>query len=94
RVVGDEIARLQNELRAKVNQKIAGKRQEFDRLYNQKKEDALAKLRTYENLLKEKIAVVEGKKKELEARIDAEKKKQTEDAKKKLEDALKGLIKR
>ncbi|HEX9829511.1 MAG TPA: TIGR03545 family protein, partial [Bacteroidota bacterium] len=38
RVVGDEIARLQNELRAKVNQKIAGKRQEFDRLYNQKKE--------------------------------------------------------
>jgi uncharacterized protein (TIGR03545 family) len=93
-VVGAEIARLQNELRTKVNQRIADKRREFDRLYDQKKDEALAKLKAYENLLNEKLAFVEGKKKDLEARLEAEKNKQTEGAKKKVEDALKGLIKR
>ncbi len=94
KVIGDEIARLQNELRSKINQRIAEKRQEVERLFDQKKDDALARLRQYENLLNGKIAFVEGKKKEVEARIEEEKKKQTEGAKKKLEDALKGLIKK
>ncbi|MCI0707565.1 MAG: TIGR03545 family protein [Ignavibacteriae bacterium] len=93
KVVGNEIARLQNELRSKVNQKITEKRKEFDQLYSQKKDEALAKVKSYENLLNEKLAYVDGKKKELEARVEEEKKKQTEGAKKKVEDALKGLIK-
>ncbi|MGH2569250.1 MAG: hypothetical protein ACRDGA_13010, partial [Bacteroidota bacterium] len=94
KVIGDEVTRLQNELRAKVNQKIAEKRQEFERLFNQKKEEVMARVKSYENLMNEKLAFVEAKKKELEARIEEEKKKQAEGAKKKLEDALKGLIKK
>ena len=93
-VVGAEIGRLQNEIRTKVNQRIAEKRREFEQIYNQKKDEAMAKLKSYENLLNEKIAYVDGKKKELEARIEAEKNKQTEGAKKKLEDALKGIFKK
>jgi uncharacterized protein (TIGR03545 family) len=94
KVIGDELARLQNELRAKVNQRIADKRQEFERFFNQKKDEVLAQLRQYENLVNEKLALVESKKKELENRIEEEKKKQAEGAKKKLEDALRGLIKK
>ena len=94
KVVGDELARLQNEIRGKINQRIAEKRAEFDKIFNQKKEEALARIRTYEALLGEKLAMVDTKKKELEARIEQEKKKQTDAAKKKLEDAVKGLFKK
>lgn len=94
KVIGDEIVRLQNELRAKVNQRIAEKRQEFERLFNQKKEEVLAHVQQYENLVNEKLALVENKKKELEVRLEEEKKKQAEGAKKKLEDALRGLIRK
>lgn len=94
KVIGDEIARLQNELRAKINQRIAEKRQEFERIFNQKKEEVLAQVKQYENFVNEKLALVENAKKELEVRIEQEKKKQAEGAKKKLEDALRGLIKK
>jgi ABC-type sugar transport system ATPase subunit len=93
-VIGAELARLQNEIRAKVNQRIAEKRQEFERLFNQKKEEVLGQIRTYENLINEKIAFVESKRKELEARIEEEKKKQSDAARKKLEDAVRGLIRK
>lgn len=78
KVIGDEIARLQNEFRAKVNQRITEKSQEFEQLFNPKNEEALARLKTYESAVNEKIAFVESKKKELEARIEQEKKKQAE----------------
>ncbi|HXG39221.1 MAG TPA: TIGR03545 family protein [Bacteroidota bacterium] len=94
KVIGDEIVRLQNELRAKVNQRIAEKRQEFEQLFNQRKEEVLARVKQYENLVNEKLALAENKKKELEMRIEEEKRKQAEGAKKKLEDALRGLIKK
>jgi hypothetical protein len=45
-------------------------------------------------MVNEKIALVDGKRKELEARIEEEKKKQAEGAKKKLEDALRGIIRK
>ncbi len=93
-VIGDELTRLQNEIRAKVNQRIAEKRQEFERLFNQKKEEVLAQVKQYENLVNEKLALVETKKKELEARIEEEKKEQTDAARKKLEDAVRGLIRK
>lgn len=93
-VIGAEIARLQNEVRTKLNQKIAEKRQEFEKLYNEKREEVLARIRQHENLVNEKIAMVESKRKELEARLEQEKKKQVESVTKKAEDALKGLIKR
>jgi len=94
KVIGDELARLQNEIRGKVHQRIAERRAEFEKVFNQKKEEALTRIRAYENLVGEKFAMVETKKRELEARIDEEKKKQTDAAKKKLEDAVKGLFKK
>jgi uncharacterized protein (TIGR03545 family) len=93
-VIGAEIARMQNELRSKVNQRIAQERQKYEKLYSDKKEEVLARVRQHESVLNEKLALVEEKKKELENRLDAEKKKQTEGVTKKAEEAIKGIIKR
>ena len=94
RVVGEELARIQNEIRSKVDRKIAEKRDELERMFRQRKEEALRRLASYERLLGEKLALVETKKKELEARVEEEKKKQTDAAKKKLEESMKGLFKK
>jgi uncharacterized protein (TIGR03545 family) len=93
-VLGDELTRIQNEIRSKVNQKIAERRAEYERLFNQKKEEALGRLRAYEGLLGQNLSLLDSKKKDLEARIEQEKKKQTDAAKKKIEDAVKGLFKK
>ena len=37
RVVGDEVTRIQNEIRAKVNDRIAAKRKEVEELYQKKR---------------------------------------------------------
>jgi len=87
KVIGDELARLQNDIRAKVNQRIAEKRAEFEKLFNQKKEEALSQLRSYESLVNQNLAFLDGKKKELDARVEQAKKKG-------LEDAIKGLFKK
>lgn len=94
KVVGDELARLQNEIRAKVYQRIAEKRAEFEKFFDQKKEEVFARVKAYESLVNEKIAMVDTKKKELQARVQQEKKKQSDTVKKKLEDAVKGLFKK
>lgn len=94
RVMGEELARIQNEIRSKVDRKIAEKREELERMFRQRKEEALRRLASYERLLGEKLALVETKKKELEARVEEEKKKQTDAAKKKLEESVRGLFKK
>jgi uncharacterized protein (TIGR03545 family) len=94
KVVGDELARLQYEIRAKVYQRIAEKRAEFEKFFDQKKEEVFARVKAYESLVNEKIAMVDTKKKELQARVEQEKKKQSDTVKKKLEDAVKGLFKK
>ncbi|MBI3005346.1 MAG: TIGR03545 family protein [Ignavibacteriales bacterium] len=94
KVIGDEVARMQNEIRSKVNEKIAGKRKEFETLFNQKKEEVTGKLKAYESQVNEKVAMVEGKKKEVEKKIDEETKKQAEGVKKKAEEKIKGLFKK
>jgi len=94
KVVGDEIARVQNEIRAKVNEKIAVKRREFETLYNQQKEEIAGRLKTYETQVNEKLALVESKKKEAEKKIEEETKKQAEGVKKKAEEKIKGLFKK
>lgn len=94
KVIGDEIARVQNDIRAKVNDRIAAKRKEFESLYNQKKEEVSTRLKSYEGQVKDKLAMVEGKKKEVENKIDEETKKQTEGVKKKAEETIKGLFKK
>ncbi len=93
-VIGAELARLQNEIRARVDKVVAEKKAEFEQLFRQKRDEAMVRLRSYEEFLNTKLALVENKKKELEARVEEEKKKQTEAAKKKLEEAVKGLFKK
>ena len=94
KVIGDEIAKIQNDIRAKVNARIAAKRQEVTRLIDQKKREVLSRINEYENQLKQRVAQVQAKEKELEKRVEDEKKKQTEAVKKKAEDAAKGLLKK
>lgn len=94
KVLGDELARLQNDIRTKVDQRIAEKRAEFDKLFNQKKDEVLARLGGYESLVNQNLALLDSKKKELDGRIEQEKKKQTDAVKKQLEDAVKGLFKK
>jgi len=94
KVIGDEVARIQNEIRSKVNAKIAEKRKEFETLFNQKKEDVTSRLKGHESQVNEKLSMVEGKKKEVENKIEEEKKKQTEGVKKKAEETIKGLFKK
>jgi uncharacterized protein (TIGR03545 family) len=92
-VIGDEVAKIQTDLRNKLNAKIAEKRQELEKLLAEKKDMVTSRLKEYENLLNDKLAIVDAKKKEIENRIDQEKKKQTDDITKKAKDALKGLFK-
>lgn len=94
KVIGDEIARIQNDLRNQLNGRIAEKRAEFENLFNQKRNEVLGQLKGYETLVNDQLAQVDAKKKELENKVEAERKKQTDAAKKKGDDLLKGLIKK
>jgi uncharacterized protein (TIGR03545 family) len=92
-VIGDEVAKIQNDLRNKLNAKITEKRQEIEKLFAEKKDMVTSRLKDYENQMKDKYAMAEAKKNEIENRIDQEKKKQTNDVTKSAKDALKGLFK-
>jgi uncharacterized protein (TIGR03545 family) len=92
-VLGNELAKIQDDLRKKLDAALAPKRAEAEKLYNDKREMVNAKLKEYESQVNDKLALVEGKKKELENKIESEKQKQTDSVKKKAEDALKGLFK-
>jgi uncharacterized protein (TIGR03545 family) len=94
KVVGDEIAKIQNDIRNKVNAQIAAKRAEVEKLFNAKKQELQEKLKAYEAMANEKLAQVDGKKKEIEKKIEDEKNRQADEAKKKLEEGVKGLFKR
>lgn len=94
KAVGDEVARIQADIRAKVNAQIAAKRREVEALYEQKKAEAMRRVNDIENQVKQKVAVVEQKKNELEQRVEQEKKKAEDALKKKAGDALKGILKR
>jgi uncharacterized protein (TIGR03545 family) len=91
-VIGDEVAKIQNDLHNKLNAKIAEKRADVDKLFAEKKDAVTGRLKDYEGQVNDKLSIVEAKKKEIEGRIDQEKKKQTDDLTKKAKDALKGLF--
>jgi uncharacterized protein (TIGR03545 family) len=93
KVLGDEVAKIQADLRNKLNAKIAEKRAEVEKLLNEKRDMVTKKVKEYETMVNEKLALVEAKKKEIENRIDQEKKKQTGDVEKKAKDALKNIFK-
>lgn len=90
RVIGEEVARIRNDLKSKLDEKIRAKRAQVEGLLNQKRGEVTSRLQAYENQVKEKLAVVDGKKAELEN----EKKKQEDALKKKAGDALKGIFKK
>jgi uncharacterized protein (TIGR03545 family) len=92
KVIGDEVTKIQNDLRNKLNAKISEKRAELEKLYNGKRDMVMGKVKEYETMVNEKLAMVDAKKKEIENRIDQEKKKQTGDVEKKAKDALKKLF--
>jgi uncharacterized protein (TIGR03545 family) len=83
-VLGAELTKLQNELKAKVNGIIAEKRKEFEKIYNAKKAEAEQKLAAYQAIVNEKVAMVDAKKKELEDQLEKAKKGTVNDALKKL----------
>jgi len=93
-VLGDELSSIQSEVRAKVNQRIAEKQAEFEKLFSQKKAEVLARLHSYEGLLGQNLSLLDAKKKDLDARVEQEKKKQTDAVKKQVEDGLRGLFKK
>ncbi len=94
RVLGAEITRLQTELRSKLEQRVQAKRAELERLVNERLAEARKEVQALEKIINDNRALADAKKKELEQRIEEEKKKQTDEAKKKLENAVKGLFKK
>jgi len=93
-IIGAEIEKLQREVKAKLNEKIAEKRKEVEKIFNEKKDMVMNKLKDYENQFNEKLVLIENKKKELENRIEQEKKKQGEELKQKGKDILKDVFKK
>jgi uncharacterized protein (TIGR03545 family) len=91
--LGNELAKIQDDLRKKLDAVLAPKRAEAEKFYNDKRELVNAKLKEYESQVNDKLALVEGKKRELEDKVEGEKRKQTDSVKKKAEEALKGLFK-
>ncbi len=94
KVLGDEVARIQNDLKNQLNQRIAAKRKEYEALLNQKRDEVTKQLQGYQSLVNDKVALVENKQKELQKKIDDEKKKQEDALKKKGENELKNLFKK
>lgn len=92
-LVQASFARAQQEIRLRINQEAAKRRQQVEALYAEKQKLVMAELNKYQTLIDEQFAVVENKKKEIEKRIEDEKKRATGEAKKKLEGTLKGLVK-
>lgn len=78
-VIGAEIARLQNELRAKFDAAIAAKRKDLERFVAEKTAEAQRQVAAAQALVGDKMAMLEGKKKELNDRLEQEKKKGVND---------------
>jgi uncharacterized protein (TIGR03545 family) len=93
-VIGAEVTRLRNQIRQRVDEQIAEKRRGIETAYAQKKAAAQRRLSAAVDEIGQKVAVVEKKKKELEDRVEQEKKKAEDALKKKAGDALKGLFKK
>lgn len=85
-VVGAEFTKLQNDLRAKLDNVVNAKKQELEKLVASKKAAVEQQLQTFQTLLNEKLATVEAKKKELTDKLAGE-------SKGKVDDVLKKLIK-
>ena len=86
-VVGAELARLEADLRKRVEAEIAVKRKEVEKLFAQKRQDVEQQAENYETLIAGYLGSVDAKKKELNDRLEQLKKGA-------LEELGKGLFKK
>lgn len=83
-VLGAELTRLQNAVRARIDQEIAARRREVERLFAERKADVEERIRALDALLQEKASLAEAKKRELAQQLEKEKKGKVDDLLKKL----------
>ena len=86
-VLGAEFTKAQDELKAKLDAAIAGKKAEVMKLVGDRTADVQKQLGAYQSLISDKLSLADAKKKELTDRLEKEKKG-------KINDALKGLFKK
>lgn len=70
RVVGEELTRLQNQLKARVEQEVAARRREFERYFAARREEVQKQLDGYKSLVEENKRMLEERRQELEARLE------------------------
>ncbi len=87
------LGRAEDELRQRINQEAARRRQRAAALLAQKQKVVMDELNKYQAKIEEQLAVLESKKQEIEKRLKAEQDKVTGEAKKKLKKALEGIKK-
>ncbi len=86
-VAGAELTKLQNDLKAKVEAKIAEKRSEVEKLFAQKRQAAEQQVQSYETVINNALGSVDAKQKELNDQLEKLKKGA-------LEELGKGLFKK
>ncbi len=64
-VIGGEVAKLENDLRNKLNQVIAAKQREFETLLAQKQTAVMNQLKGYDTYINDGLALVQGKQNEV-----------------------------
>lgn len=69
-VVGEELIKLQNQLKARFDSFIAGKRGEFEKFYNAKISEVNEQIDLYRQIINSQMGIVEAKKKELSERLE------------------------
>lgn len=72
-VVGEELVKLQNQLKSKFDSFINQKRSEFEKFYNAKITEVKDQINYYQLLINDQLNFVEAKKKELTERLEKEK---------------------
>ncbi|MBP1648812.1 MAG: hypothetical protein H6Q30_2257, partial [Bacteroidetes bacterium] len=73
-VAGAEVTKLANEMKAKVEARIAAKRAEAEKIFAQKRQEAEQKVKEFETSISGYLATADAKKKELNDRLEKLKK--------------------
>jgi uncharacterized protein (TIGR03545 family) len=89
----ESLGRAEDELRGRINQEAAKRRQQAEALLAEKQKLVMDELNKYQAKIEEQLAVLESKKQEIEKRLKAEQDKVAGEAKKKLKKALEGIKK-
>jgi uncharacterized protein (TIGR03545 family) len=73
-VAGAELTKLQNEMKAKVETRLAAKRAEAEKVFAQKRQEAESRMKDFETTISSSVASIDGKEKELNDRLEKLKK--------------------